>query len=360
MKTFLFKALEDLAPHHRDAFAQSEAISFDLSLAWFANFIDTALKPNERVKICVAENDNGQVVLLPMCFEDGTSRPRTIRSLTSFYTALFAPIGSGSNNVELLSLALSELKREMPSWDVMHFMPLDGQGEDYPALKKALHAIGMIPYEYCCFGNWYLSVSGRTYIEYHNSLPSRLKNTIKRKSNRFFSNNVGKLEIITGGDQLERCIAAYQRVYSTSWKVPEPFPAFIPGFIRFTAERGWLRLGLAYIRDEPAAAQIWVVTNRRAAIFKLAYDEKFSSYSAGSILSAHLMEYVLDVDKVDEVDYLIGDDPYKKDWMSHRRERMGIIAFNPCTVWGLLGSLKQSLVGLRQAFASLCTPRGRK
>ncbi len=32
-----------------------------------------------------------------------------------------------------------------------------------------------------------------------------------------------------------------------------------------------------------------------------------------------------------DVDYLTGDDPYKKDWMTHRRERWGITAFNPRT-----------------------------
>ena len=348
MKTFYINNLEDLGQHHQAAFAQSEAISFDLSFPWFANFIDTALKPNERVRICVSENDNGQVVLLPMCFEEGTSKPRTIRSLVSCYTAFFAPIGSGSNNVELLTLALSTLKRDTPSWDVINFMPLDGSKAYFSALKKALSAIGMLPYGYCCFGNWYLPVAGRSYAEYHQTLPSRLKNTIKRKRSHFFSNDAGKLDIVMGGDQLEQVIAAYQKVYSTSWKVQEPFPEFIPGLIRLSAEQGWLRLGIAYLHGEPIAAQIWIVAHRRASIFKLAYDEKYASCSAGSILSAHMMEYVLDVDKVEEVDYLSGDDPYKKDWMSHRRERWGIIAYNPGTIWGFWGVLKQSLVWLRR------------
>ena len=48
------------------------------------------------------------------------------------------------------------------------------------------------------------------------------------------------------------------------------------------------------------------------------------------------MQHVLDVDKVDEVDYLSGDDAYKKDWMSHRRERWGVLAMNPRTIRGAL------------------------
>ena len=36
---------------------------------------------------------------------------------------------------------------------------------------------------------------------------------------------------------------------------------------------------------------------------------------------SYLMEYVIDTDKVDEIDFLTGNDRYKQDWMSERRER---------------------------------------
>jgi len=48
------------------------------------------------------------------------------------------------------------------------------------------------------------------------------------------------------------------------------------------------------------------------------------------------MQHALDIDRVHEVDYLTGDDAYKKDWMSARRERWGMVAFNPRTPRGLL------------------------
>jgi CelD/BcsL family acetyltransferase involved in cellulose biosynthesis len=48
------------------------------------------------------------------------------------------------------------------------------------------------------------------------------------------------------------------------------------------------------------------------------------------------MQHVMDVDGVREVDYLTGDDNYKKDWMSHRRERVGLIAFDTSRPRGVL------------------------
>jgi CelD/BcsL family acetyltransferase involved in cellulose biosynthesis len=64
------------------------------------------------------------------------------------------------------------------------------------------------------------------------------------------------------------------------------------------------------------------------------------------LLTALLMEHVIEVDKVAEVDYLIGDDPYKKTWMSHRRERWGVIAYNPRSLAGLAGWTREALARL--------------
>lgn len=342
------EGLEALAPTHKAVFDRTERISYDLSYPWFANLLATTLGPHEKLKICLAEDEAGDIAILPMCYDATAQKPRKLRALSNFYTSLYAPISSGVATAELLSLALSPLRNEARPWDEIDFSPLSIEDGSFDALFKALRTLGMLPFKYYCFGNWYLPVGGRSYEEYHQTLPSYLKNTLKRKGKHFFADGLARLEIVVGGERLESAIACFTKVYSTSWKNEEPFPGFIPGLIRASAERGWLRLGIAYLKDEPVAAQIWIVAHGRAAIYKLAYDEKYASYSAGSILSSHMMQYVMDVDKVYEVDYLIGDDPYKKDWMSHRRERWGIIAYNSHTLPGLIGACKQSLGEVRR------------
>ena len=129
---------------------------------------------------------------------------------------------------------------------------------------------------------------------------------------------------------------AYRTVYEKSWKVPEPYPEFVGEWAAICAENGWLRMGIAWVDDTPIAAQFWFTRNRRAYIFKLAYDEAHAKWSAGTVLSAFLFEHSLDVDRVVEIDYLTGDDAYKRSWMNQRRERVGIIACNPRTWHGLV------------------------
>jgi CelD/BcsL family acetyltransferase involved in cellulose biosynthesis len=99
--------------------------------------------------------------------------------------------------------------------------------------------------------------------------------------------------------------------------------------------------------DQPIASQVWIVNSGKASIYKLGQDQRFDEFSAGSILTAKLMEHVLEVDRVKEVDFGSGDDPYKKTWLPQRRERWGILAMNPRSLAGLLGIVRN--VGGRAA-----------
>ena len=236
----------------------------------------------------------------------------------------------------------SHLKDIHYDWDVLELRPLST--EDCKVLSNSLKKSGIPVVEFFCFGNWYVEVRGRSFDEYFESLSSRVKNTVKRKSNKFKKIDGSRVDIVTEYSELDKAISAYEKVYNSSWKVTEPYPEFIPGLIR-TAERcGALRLGLAYIGDEVIAAQLWIVADNTAYIFKLAYDESYKKLSAGTILTTTLMKHVINVDKVAVVDYLCGDDPYKKEWMSSRRERWGVMAFNTSTPRGMLEMIRHKSV----------------
>ncbi|HEX8886352.1 MAG TPA: GNAT family N-acetyltransferase, partial [Noviherbaspirillum sp.] len=289
------------------------------SLPWFSHLAASGLEGDARLRLYgVHEKGNGSpALMLPMREVAGSYGVRRLEGLSNWYSSLYGIVGEvQSDQRQAINALVASIAAERPRWDVLDLHPLDPADPSFAALLQALRAAGMATQRYFCFHNWYLDVAGRCYDDYAAGLPSRLKNTLKRKGRQLEKSGRARFDIVTGGEQLESAIAAYEKVYAASWKSPEPSPDFMPGLMRLCAAQGWLRLGIATVDGEPAAAQLWIVCAGVASIYKLAYDERFASLSVGSLLTERLMRHVIDIDRVREVDYLTGDDAYKRDWMS--------------------------------------------
>ncbi|MES2048812.1 MAG: GNAT family N-acetyltransferase [Pseudomonadota bacterium] len=287
------------------------------------------------------ESDGTAYALAPMCFSPSRQRwyaPRKLTAAANYYTSFFHLIQDDADDhaQENIHLLIKGIIDDTQRWDCIDLHPMAVENVQFAAIEQAFEEAGATVQRYFCFGNWYLRVDGRSFQEYLNSVPARLKNTIERKSRQLEKSHGLQIKLVQTEDELLVAGAAYAKVYQSSWKQSEAHPQFIAGLMQTCARQGCLRLGIAYIDDQPVAAQLWIVYQGVASIYKLAYDEKFAKFSIGSILTAHMLRHVIDVDHVEEVDYLTGDDEYKKDWMSHRRERWGLIAFNQTTIKGRL------------------------
>jgi len=321
-----------LPPATLQLFQKAEVHYPEFPAGWFANLQQTVFGDDPGVCYYVAERAGQTVAILPVRLAR-YGIVRRVEALGNFYTSLYSPILAPEATELDLAALLQAASRDQGVAHEMRFAPMDPATRTYATTFAALRSIGWMPFRYFCFGNWHLKVDS----DWHNYLdnrPGSLRNTIKRKSKRFAAIG-GTLEIVTSPAQVDAAIADFNHVYARSWKKPEPYPKFVPGLIRWLAEKGWLRLGIARMQDHPVATQLWIVCHGKASIFKLAHDQSCAKLDVGTLLSAHLMAHVIDHDNVQEIDYLIGDDPYKREWMSNRRERWGIVAYNPSTLVGL-------------------------
>jgi len=146
--------------------------------------------------------------------------------------------------------------------------------------------------------------------------PSQLLNTLKRKG-KALTRSAHRFEVVTtpSPEQVED----YWSTYSHSWKEREPSRSFIDWLMRWSAERGHLRLGLLYLEGKVVASQLWLVNGGVAHIFKLAQDRQADKFSPGSLLTEHLIDHVFQHDKVERIDFMLGHDAYKGLWMEQER-----------------------------------------
>lgn len=327
----------DLPDDARRLLEQAERRNGEAGVGWYRNLVDTVFSGPGQVRFYILRRDKEPQAVLPL-YAERHGLGWQLRALGNYYTSLYQPAFVPCLKPADLVVLLATVRRDYPRAATLSLRPMDPADHAYQTLLGALRLLGWLPLEYFAFGNWYQPVAG-DWSGYLAARPGELRNTLKRMARKFAAAG-GSLEIVSGGERLADAIAAYEAVYARSWKRPEPYPAFLPGLIRLCAAQGSLRLGLAWLDGRAVAAQLWIVRNGHAAIYKLAFDEAARAYAPGSLLSACLMQHVIEVDQVQEVDYLQGDDPYKQQWMSERRERWGIVAYQPRTVQGLLALLR--------------------
>jgi hypothetical protein len=208
---------------------------------------------------------------------------------------------------------------------------LDRTNADFAAALKRLGKRRAVT-PYFGWGSWYEDVSNKSFADYVESRPSILRNTWGRKLA-----TAAKAQVAFDTTQpVEEFIAAYETVHAKSWKQPEPYPRFLPELLRAAESLGALRKGVLRIGSELAAAQFWIVWNKRALIFKLVYSEKLRDLSPGTLLTMHMIEQILGEDRPLEISFGRGDDTYKKLWVSSRREHWGIDAVNPRNLRGFV------------------------
>ncbi len=310
--------------------------------AWFRAVLAYAMPPDAAPLFLLAEQAGHPLGLLAL-----KRRGRAIESLTTPYSCAFAPcFAVGLSDAQRRDVG-GALARACRAWPVTRLDALDLADPRVEALVAGARAAGLAVCRFDHFGNWHEAVAGLSWADYLAGRPGSLRSTIGRKT-AAATRAGASLMVIRDGAGLDAGIAAYEDIYARSWKQPEPFPRFNAGLMRALAPLGQLRLGLMQVGGEPVAAQIWLVAEGIATVVKLAHDAAFQATSPGTVLTAHMIRHLLEEGYVREIDFGRGDDPYKRDWASARRQRSGLLLVNPRHPAGLAVLARQGVGALRR------------
>lgn len=311
-----------------------ECASIFLTHDWFENFIHEVIDDKHRLSIYLLSRDSLTLAIFPLMETVSRIfgvRARCISFLANYYSPIAKPIwGTKVRNErqEMSRLLVRHLLGEEICWEIMNLDQRPQEAGDCELLCSALESEGITYTNYLCSSNWYQPTRGMTAEDYEACLPSRVVNTIRRRLKRAEKREPVECRILTSLDEVTNHIDDYYVVYSQSWKQPEPYPNFHRRLAKRLAEKEQVLLGVVYFMGQPVAAQIWLLSHGVASILKLCYHRAFKEFSFGTILTHRLISFVIDKKRVVEIDYLAGDDAYKRDWMSERRDRHGIRAFS--------------------------------
>ena len=339
MKFECYSSWDQLPDSANALFKQGENDCIFFSRPWFEN-VASALDDDQAMMLTCVVAGNKVMAILPLMKSAGN----TFYSLKHRYTPIYSLLLTNDDQQQVLTCMAQGLD-QLPLKGLLLEPVADNDG-NLRSLQQIMESAGFSCEYIFRHYNWIYRVQGQSYEEYMAARPARLRNTISRKKRKLEREHGYNIRLYTG-DKVPQAMSDYYAVYNSSWKANEQYTGLVDDIVAGFSKKGWTRLAVLYIKGQPAAAQLWFVHHGKASIFRLAYSEAWKHYSPGSILTSYMMEYVIDTDKVEQIDFLTGNDAYKQDWMSERRERFLLSCVKSVKHVGwferIIGSLKRIL-----------------
>src|SRR5205823_6441631 len=115
---------------------------------------------------------------------------------------------------------------------------------------------------------------------------------------------------------------------STTFSSSESARRFYAEAARRMASRGWLDLSTLELDDRPLAFCLGFVYDRTYYYYLPAFDPDFARYGPSAALLAHLIERAYGLG-LREVDFMLGDEPYKSQWATGGRTTCRLLLAAP-------------------------------
>ena len=349
MRAQYFRRFEDIPAAFQALLAEQEKRDFFNGLGWYRNFSATCLEERAMPLFVCIEDASGPCGFLAMRSPAGQNGSElahqfigrhSFASLTNHQSLRFAPvIAPHVADVDAVAAVLARaLFDHSPTPSLIDLTHLDPQARGVAPFIQAMRKAGFNVFEYDYRPYRCERLEGKSYKDY---IASRSSNT--RRAAGSMRRKIEKLEgfraeLVTDMTDIEQRIADYQKVHAKSWKEPEPFPLHTPGVIREAARAGALRLVVLYVKDDPIATNIAFVTGGRSIGYKHHFDPDYGKLEAGKVAMCYILEQVIDVDRVQEIDFGVGDEPAKHQWVFETRTLRGVAAFNPRSLEGLVAA----------------------
>jgi hypothetical protein len=290
------------------------------SRTWFAH-ISTTLDVNQRLVLVAVIRDNLLLALLPLVQQDNAIWHALYHRYSPHYSMLLVEFER-----EQVLICLTEGLSQLYCHALL-LEPIIDDDRNMQDFQQALETAGYTCQRLFRHYNWVYPVQRQTYRDYLATRPSRLQQTLTRKIRKLQREHDIRLRL----SNTPEALADYHAIYAASWKANEQYVAFINTMVEKFSKNGWTRLGILYANNQPIAAQLWFVRQHQASIFRLAYDQSWKQYSPGTMLTAWMMEQVIDKDNATLIDFLTGNEVYKQDWMSARRTCVALSCIKPKT-----------------------------
>jgi CelD/BcsL family acetyltransferase involved in cellulose biosynthesis len=329
-----FDKLEEFRPIWNSLAEKQGPYKIFLSFDWFKVWLKHFLGEN-KLLVLLLYKENEIVAIAPFSIKRERFKGVPIKKI-ELLGNVYSPFryflineGDDKEKVKNLFCIFDFVFKQHKGWSVLDLHAIPQENNWFNLVITTLKRMGLNYSDYLCFGDWYLDEIKYSGEEYFNNLPQKIKKDILYCKRRLEKMGKCEFKLIRNGNNIDDYMDLYYKVYEKSWQKKEGVgPNFHRDLAKIAIRNNWLRLGFLFFDNSPIASQFWVSNNEIAYILKTVYNQEYKKFSPGKILTSEMMKYVIDMDGVNIVDYVQGDEAYKEDWTPKRRERCGVLIFN--------------------------------
>lgn len=304
-----------------------------LTNEWYAMWLHY-FKQKANFELLLFYRDNVLNMVVPLIRENKKYRGVDVKA-QKLVGNVYMPIKSviinaaANTTTDSIQTLVDYFEKTRSGWNIIDFDDLPSEEPWVAAFSEAINKSTFKSKSYDCFGNWYSDEINGSSKDYMDKRSKNFRASIKKNYKKLQQNGEVVFKLVTGEHDCPDYFTRYNEVYSRSWKKEERVGrTFFPEMVRYAERNGWLRVGLLFLDGTPIGAGFAIVTGGRAYFEKIAYDEKYKGLGAGSVCLYEMIRYVIDMDSVSTIDFLRGDDEYKRHWVDKRRVRKGIMIYN--------------------------------
>jgi hypothetical protein len=318
--------------------------NFFCGLAWFRTVLRTAGPAADKPRIYAAESRGRVLAVLIVRERQAKPWPKPhllVSPSRGMDASIFGPLLDPERGMAGLREIVAALARAAPPFHVFRFECLDRQSPECTALVAALHEQKMLVLPFADpYRGYYDDVQGLTIEHYLRQRSPEMRIFIERQVDALARSGRSRFAVITGGPGFKSALVDYALVDLQSWRDPETYPDWLAELLEAAAGAGVLRLGLLYVDDEPAAAQIWIVSAGRATMWRARFARKFAILSVGPVLTFEMIRHALQSEELREIEFGPSDETARREWLGRSRERVGFVVFNLRTFKGWLAGIR--------------------
>lgn len=338
---------EALSPSSRALFSGAQTRIFQ-SGAWWEHFERHGVPAGDRLRMFVAE-DHGHrpIAVFPAIFSRlYVVHPRA--RLLHFmgpegmpYEPILAP--GCPDPGDTIDEVIEFVRSDRLQYDVLRFSPL---GPDSPFLARLSRALREHRYgiqSYRIHGDRYETTAGQSSMDYLTARPMQLRERLGSTGRMLFESGRASFALIREPADVDSAWIGCEPILTEANEQIAEFAEYLPGLMRIAAKAGVMRLGIITLDGQPAAMQLWVIAGKVAHCLRISQLRRID-LPLDDMVTERITSYLIDEDRVVELDFGYIVDQFGADWAPRTRRRVGIIAFNTHTSRGLKGALRHILL----------------